>query len=120
VVAEGVHWFRTNDAGTWDGEKLRVTGRRDDVIISGGLKVSLGAIEQRIRELYPDAVVVSAPDPRWGEAPVIVTTDARELPLPLDDLGTAARHARVLHVERIPVLASGKPDRIALAALAAR
>lgn len=121
VVADGAHWFRTNDAGTWDGEMLRVTGRRDDVIISGGLKVSLGAIEQRARELYPDAVVVSAPDSRWGEVPVIVTTDPApaELHPYLGDLGKAVRHARVLHVDRIPVLASGKPDRVALAALVA-
>ncbi|MGE3194133.1 MAG: AMP-binding protein [Microbacteriaceae bacterium] len=121
VVADGAHWFRTNDSGTWDGEMLRITGRRDDVIISGGLKVSLGAVEQRVRELYPDAVVVSAPDPRWGEVPVIVTADLTpaELHPYLGDLGKAVRHARVLHVDRIPVLVSGKPDRVALAALAA-
>jgi O-succinylbenzoic acid--CoA ligase len=119
VVADGLHWFRTNDAGTWDGEQLRVTGRRDDVIISGGLKVSLGAIERRVHELYPDAVVVATPDARWGEVPVVVTADDRELPLPLDDLGKAVRHLRVLHVDSIPLLPSGKPDRVALSATAA-
>jgi O-succinylbenzoic acid--CoA ligase len=123
VVADGAHWFRTSDSGTWDGTRLRVTGRRDDVIISGGLKVSLGAIERRIRDyLYPDAVVVAAPDDRWGQVPVIVTADLGdgELHPHLGDLGRAARHARVLHVNRIPLLPSGKPDRVALAALAAR
>jgi len=123
VVADGSHWFRTADNGTWDGTRLRVTGRRDDVIISGGLKVSLGEIERRIRDhLYEDAVVVAAPHDRWGQVPVIVTADLGdgELSPYLGELGRAARHTKVLHVNRIPLLPSGKPDRVALAALAAR
>jgi O-succinylbenzoic acid--CoA ligase len=72
-----------------------------------------------VHELYPDAVVVAASDVRWGEVPVVVTADARELPLPLDDLGKAVRHLRVLHVDSIPLLPSGKPDRVALSATAA-
>ena len=123
VVADGAHWFRTSDAGTWDGERLRVTGRRDDVIISGGLKVSLGEIERRIRDsLYPDAVVVAAQDQRWGQVPVIVTADLAEGEIAeyLREFGRAARQARVLHVNRLPLLPTGKPDRVALTALAAR
>lgn len=123
VVADGAHWFRTSDSGTWDGTRLRVTGRHDDVIISGGLKVSLGAIERRIRDyLYPDAVVVAAPDDRWGQVPVIVTADLHhgEVAHYLTDFGRAARHTRVLHVDRMPLLPSGKADRVALTALAAR
>ncbi len=123
VVADGAHWFRTADSGIWDGARLRVTGRRDDVIISGGLKVSLGEIERKIRDgLFPDAVVVAAADDRWGQVPVIVTAHPGdgELHASLGDLGRAARHTRVLHVDRIPLLPSGKADRVALTALAAR
>jgi O-succinylbenzoic acid--CoA ligase len=123
VVAEGARWFRTADSGTWDGERLRVTGRRDDVIISGGLKVSLGAIERILRDrVYQDAVVVAAPDDRWGQVPVVVTTDLLEGEVGwyLRELGKAARHTRALHVNRLPLLPSGKPDRVALTALAAR
>ena len=49
-TADGLTWFRTGDAGTWDGERLTVTGRLDDVIVSGGVKVSLGAVERMLRE----------------------------------------------------------------------
>jgi O-succinylbenzoic acid--CoA ligase len=96
-----------------------VTGRRDDVIVSGGLKVSLGEIERRARETYPDAVAVAAAHQRWGQAAVIVTADPADRALDLSELGPAAGSARVLHVERIPMLPSGKPDRVALAEVVA-
>ncbi|HTL41658.1 MAG TPA: AMP-binding protein [Pseudolysinimonas sp.] len=119
VVADGLHWFRTADAGTWDGERLTVTGRRDDVIVSGGVKVALGEIERRAREVYADAVAVATAHERWGQAAVIVTADPQDRAVDLSELGPAARQTRVLHVESIPMLPSGKPDRVALAALVA-
>ncbi|MDP9028555.1 MAG: AMP-binding protein, partial [Actinomycetota bacterium] len=75
----GVRWFRTADGGevslSPDGNRLTVTGRRDDVLISGGVKVALAAVERILRELpgFGDAVVVAVPDERWGEVPVAVT-----------------------------------------------
>jgi O-succinylbenzoic acid--CoA ligase len=123
VVADGAHWFRTADAGEWDGTRLTVTGRRDDVIVSGGLKVSLGEIERRVREVaYDDAVVVAAADERWGQVPVVVTAELaeHELAPALSGLGRAAGKVRVLHVPALPLLPSGKVDRMALAAIAAR
>lgn len=124
-----VRWFRTADAGRLEGEHLMVTGRRDDVIISGGVKVSLGEVERVVREQpgMTDAVVVRAPHPRWGESPVVVTAsstaDDREATARLTErvaaeLGVAARPAAVLRVEEMPLLSSGKPDRRALADLA--
>ena len=126
---EGQRWFRTADAGylTEDPEpRLVVTGRRDDVIISGGVKVALGAIERVVRELpgLGEAAIVAAPDPRWGEVPVLATTQECDLAAVRTrveaELGAAARPARVLRLAALPLLASGKPDRVALRALAAR
>jgi O-succinylbenzoic acid--CoA ligase len=119
VVADGAHWFRTADAGSWDGTRLTVTGRRDDVIISGGLKLALGEVERRAREVYEDAVAVAAADERWGQVAVVVTADHAERRIDLGELGPAARQTRVLHVDALPMLASGKPDRRALTGLAA-
>src|SRR5690606_29876834 len=66
VTEGGIRWFRTADAGEFDGETLRVLGRRDDVIVSGGVKVSLAAIEQVLRSQpgCADAVVVAVAHPR--------------------------------------------------------
>ncbi|AYF99496.1 o-succinylbenzoate--CoA ligase [Protaetiibacter intestinalis] len=125
VVAEGVRWFRTADAGEWDGATLRVLGRRDDVIVSGGVKVALGRIEEALRAHpgFAQVVVVAVPDARWGERPVAVAAgaeadDAAALAAVAAGLGPAARPERVVRVAALPVLPSGKPDRVALRILA--
>lgn len=119
---DGVRWFRTADAGEWDGERLVVTGRRDDVVISGGVKVALGAVERLLHEHgFPDAVVVAGSDERWGEVPVAFTASHAD---PADAvraieaaLGPAGR-PRVRGGSAIPMLPSGKPDRAVLRGLA--
>jgi O-succinylbenzoic acid--CoA ligase len=122
----GIRWFRTADTGEFDGETLRVLGRRDDVIISGGVKVSLARIEELVRAQpgCADAVVVAVPDARWGERPVVLAAGS-----PVDDaavlaavdagLGAVGRPDRIVRVGSLPQLPSGKPDRRAAAAIAA-
>lgn len=125
----GVRWYRTGDLGTVASDgTVSVTGRADNVIISGGEKVSLDAVEALVRTLpgLAGAVVVRAADPVWGQVPVLVL--AAGDPPALETvratvaavLGRAARPARIVLVEAIPLLASGKPDRQALAALVGR
>jgi O-succinylbenzoic acid--CoA ligase len=74
--AEGTRWYRTGDTGTVD-TAVRVTGRLDNVIISGGVNVSLDLVEKVVRSLpgLGEAVVIPVPDPRWGQASVIVTSE---------------------------------------------
>lgn len=130
---DGRRWYRTGDAGTVSPDGvLTVTGRLDDVIVSGGEKVSLGVVERVVREQpgYGDAVVVRAAHDRWGEVPVVVTATAPPASsapgAPVADelsalraavaavAGRAAAPDRVVHVEALPLLASGKPDRVGL------
>ena len=124
VTRDGTRWFRTADGGAFDDAILTVTGRRDDVLISGGVKVALAAVERVLREQpgLQDAVVVAAPHPRWGEAPVAFTASAADVDAAIAavgaELGPAARPARILRVGAIPLLSTGKPDRRALAQLA--
>ncbi|WP_210480204.1 AMP-binding protein [Naasia sp. SYSU D00948] len=128
VHEDGLRWFRTGDAGELHEGRLRVTGRLDDVLVSGGEKVSVGLVESVVRELpgLQDAVVVAAPHARWGDAPVVVLPHAADetvLAAVRDAvgarLGAAARPDRIETVDPLPTLATGKPDRIALAALVA-
>jgi o-succinylbenzoate---CoA ligase len=128
VVRDGARWFRTADGGSWSGTALTVTGRRDDVLISGGVKVALPAVERVLRERQglADAVVVAAPHPRWGEAPVAFTAapaGAADVEAAIAavgaELGPAARPSRIVRLDALPLLSSGKPDRRALTALAA-
>jgi O-succinylbenzoic acid--CoA ligase len=117
VTDAGARWYRTSDAGSVAADgRVTVTGRLDDVLISGGLKVSLGALEALVREYLPDAVVVAVDHDRWGQVPVVVATRDMDLAvlraLAVDRLGRAAAPDRLVVVESIPTLASGKPDRL--------
>ncbi|MFP3467363.1 AMP-binding protein [Leifsonia sp. SIMBA_070] len=125
--ADGARWYRTGDLGevAADG-RVTVFGRSDNVIISGGEKVLLDAVERVVQEApgLGHAVVVAAQHPEWGQVPVVVTEGAPPVTLPelravvAERLGRAAAPARILVVDRLPRLASGKPDRVALAAVA--
>jgi O-succinylbenzoic acid--CoA ligase len=118
-----VRWYRTGDLGEVDATGLvRVLGRADNVVISGGEKVSLDAVERVVRSLpgLAEAVVVPSDDAEWGQVPVVVVVAG--VPSSLDQireatasaLGKAARPARLVAVAAMPLLSSGKPDRQAL------
>ena len=61
---------RTGDLGEWRDGRLRVTGRRSDLIITGGENVSPEEVEA-VLKAHPrvsDAGVFGRPDPEWGQA----------------------------------------------------
>lgn len=122
-VDDGVRWYRTGDTGAFTDGTLRVTGRMDDVIISGGVKVSLAQVERVLHGMpgLGEAVVVAGSSRRWGQVPVVVSTSTVDLPRLRTAvkavLGAAAAPASVLVIDALPRLASGKPDRQALADL---
>jgi fatty-acyl-CoA synthase len=64
-------WFVTGDDGQIEDGVLRITGRRKDVIISGGENVSSQQVEA-VLYAHPDVVdaaVIGVPHERWGETP---------------------------------------------------
>ena len=124
VQREGTRWYLSDDAGSIDEQgMLTVHGRLDDVIVSGGVKVALGRVERLVQSDFhaPDAVVVAAEHDTWGHVPVVVTTkdvDLTALRLGIGAaLGPESRPDRVVTLPEIPLLPSGKPDRLALTAL---
>lgn len=123
----GIRWYRTGDLASIDDGVVSVRGRVDNVIVSGGVNVSLDRVESAVRALpgLAGAVVVAAPDERWGEVPVVVVEpvpDAAALLAGIRDhigalLGHPARPREVRVLAELPRLASGKPDRLAISAL---
>jgi len=129
----GIRWYRTGDLGLVDDGVVRVHGRADNVIVSGGVNVSLDRVERIVRDVpgLAAAVVVGVDDARWGEASVIVAprgealrrSEAEQLDHAREAvaavLGKPARPARMILVDELAQLPSGKPDREAIRRLAA-
>ncbi|MCW2684456.1 MAG: menE [Blastococcus sp.] len=121
-------WFRTRDAGALDAEgRLTVSGRLDDVVITGGVNVAPAAVETALRE-HPDvldAVVFGRPDAEWGQQVVaaVVPAPGRTPELAAlrewvaARLGRPAAPRRLRLLDAVPLLHTGKPDRRAVAAL---
>jgi acyl-CoA synthetase (AMP-forming)/AMP-acid ligase II len=68
-------WLHTGDLGTVDDEGfLTITGRKKDMIISGGLNIYPREIEEVLYRLdgVDEASVVGVPDERWGETTVAI------------------------------------------------
>lgn len=129
----GIRWYRTGDLGLVENGIVRVHGRADNVIVSGGINISLDRVERIVRQVpgLHQAVVVGIDDERWGEASVIVAARGEVLRRSESDqlvhardavaeaLGKHARPARLILVDEIATLASGKPDREAIRRIAA-
>ena len=113
-------WYFTGDMGYLDeGGDLFVSGRVDDMIISGGENIHPVEVEEVLAR-HPqvrDVAVVGEPDEKWGERVVafVVPRDAglnadvldrhcRESP----DLANFKRPRRIVFVAEIPKTASGK------------
>jgi O-succinylbenzoic acid--CoA ligase len=131
AATEG-RWFVTSDLGSVgpDG-RLTVRGRSDGMIISGGENVAADEVATVLAGCpgVREAAVVGCPDPEWGElvTAVIVAQDPARPPglaalrtAVLAVLPAAAAPRSLVLVPVLPLLASGKPDRLAMTALAAR
>ncbi len=121
--AGGDRTFRTQDLAVLAGGRWQVMGRMDDLITTGGLTVDPAGVESELRTVVGvrDVVVVGVPDPDWGEVVVAVVVPAPGAVPDLQSLRSAARRRgpaaaprQLVVVERLPELASGKPDRVAI------
>lgn len=123
VLADG--WFRTSDAGDIDADgRLRVLGRLDDMVISGGVKVAAPAVAARLSE-HPEIAeveVLGVEDPEWGQRVVAFVVGDLELATARDWVSATLPRAwaprQVVSLAAIPLLATGKPDRLRLRDLA--
>lgn len=124
VLADGLGpWFVTNDLGEIGADGgLRVLGRADQVAVSGGVNVPLGAVEGVLRDLpgVTDVVVVAQADAEWGQRVVAFVVGDLDRAAAATAL-QAAGHPRawtpreiVLRAD-LPLLANGKADRVRLA-----
>lgn len=125
-VRDGLAWHVTGDLGELRADgTLRILGRVDDMIVTGGEKIAPMRVEDALVGL-PEvraAAVIGVPDPEWGQrvAAVVVPEEPGDPPTLdrlraalADRLPAAGLPRTVTVVERLPLLGSGKVDRAAL------
>jgi len=119
---------QTHDVGKLDSSGLlHILGRLDDVVTVGGVNVALSAVESLIRHhpAIEDVAVIDLQDELWGSIPIayVVTryhiTDTSNLISEIqstirDQISRAAVPRTVQFVASLPMLDSGKIDRISL------
>ena len=159
TAADGTRWYRTDDYGllspahdldsTANGldsaahgntahssePRLQVLGRSDDVLISGGVKISARAVATVLEE-HPavrEACVIGLPDARWGTAiaaavTLVPSADAAAAPTEnspalneelctllrarcAEKLGVPAAPKQLSILPDFPLTSTGKPDR---------
>lgn len=102
-----------------DGRRFRIIGRRDNVICSGGIKLQIEEIEERLRPVMPcDFCITKRPDPKFGEAAVLLVTEQHPnwQSLLTKVLTPYELPKHIVRVSAIPLTATGKIDRQAAAA----
>ena len=124
--------FITHDVGAIDPAGLiHILGRLDDIVTVGGVNVALSAVEAAIRH-HPnidEVAVIDVTDPLWGSLPVAYvvlrnnethTAESknklrREIQEAVAQrIGRAATPRTVSFVDQLPMLDSGKIDRLGL------
>lgn len=120
-------WFRTGDQGLLDGEGyLRLTGRLKEIINRGGEKISPREVDEVLMDhpAVQQVVTFAMPHPKLGEEVAAVVVLREGMTLTERDLRDfAATHLadfkvprKILFMDEIPKGATGKLQRIGLAA----
>ena len=123
LVRDG--WLRTGDLGSVDGDgALRVLGRRDDVIVTGGENVAPDEVEGVLASLpgVAEVAVAGVDDPEWGRAVAAWVVAAPGAHPTLETVRAAARTTLAPHklprrlylVDALPRTAAGKVRRVGL------
>lgn len=120
--------IQTHDVGKLDSSGLlHILGRLDDVVTVGGVNVALSAVESLIRHhpAIEDVAVIDLQDELWGSIPIAYAvtrtyiSDTSNLISEIqstirDQIGRAAVPRTLQFVSSLPMLDSGKIDRISL------
>lgn len=128
VEEDGVRWYRTNDLGELDAAgRLTVLGRADDVVITGGVKVSAAHVQAELEKLdgVLAAFVAGVPSAEWGQALAAYVAVADSSPQGIAGFTARAHESwgpalgrlapKTVHAAgELLMLPNGKPDRLGM------
>jgi fatty-acyl-CoA synthase len=118
-------WLHTGDMGHFDDEGfLFISGRKGDMIISGGMNVFPSEIEDVLREHHSvsDVAVIGLPHEKWGEtvcavvepAPGALVDEQELIAFCTQRLASYKKPTSVHVVDELPRTAGGKPKKFLL------
>ena len=121
-------YFLTSDLGEIKGGKLTVTGRADDVIVTGVENISLTKVEEVIRNTFAgiECAAFAIADQQWGQALHLaiagsVKPEVTEINASLSaHISAAAKIKRAIYIDKLPKTALDKVNRQELVNLALR
>ena len=130
AALDAAGWLHTGDLGSIDADGwLRVAGRADETIITGGENVAPAEVEAVLagHPAVADVAVLGVPDEKWGAVPVAFVVFRPGAAATPESIRAFARErlapfkvpARVVEAAAIPRSPSGKLLRRSLPALAA-
>ena len=120
-------WYDTGDiVSIGEDGWVKILGRAKRFAKIGGEMVSLGSVEEMVADLWPQArhAVVCLADERKGERLVLITEQSEAEPAALlahfrtSGAPELAAPRRVMRVNELPVLGSGKTDYVAIQRMA--
>ncbi len=111
-------YYLTGDRGRIDKKGfVEMTGRRSDLIISGGENLSATAIREKIISVkgVKDCFVLPIKDDEWGEEPgALIIADGENTSMIEEKmkqlLKTIEYPKRIIFSDELPLLETGKPD----------
>ncbi len=108
----------TNDCAVMaeDGRHFRITGRKDNVICSGGIKIQTEEVEQKLKpHVETFFAITKAHDEKLGEAVVLMAENVADMEtvraICRQQLPRYWQPRHYLSVEKLPLTGTGKPAR---------
>ena len=124
LVTNDIGELSASAASQEKGRLFRILGRRDNVVCSGGIKLQMEAIEEKLRPAMGSIpfMITKVKDDKFGEA-VVLLVEGSKGALPHEEQLFAAltkyeRPKHIIPVSRLPMTETGKPARGVAARLA--
>lgn len=125
IVALAGGWLHSGDVGRMDeGGYFWMVDRKKDMIVSGGENIYSREVEEAllVHPAVHQAAVVAKPDPKWGESVCAVVTlrpgesisEEALIAHCRTQIAAYKRPRSVIFTDEMPVLASGKINKVAL------
>ncbi len=130
ISAQGIEpeltdgYFQTSDCGFFDNDRLKILGRTDDVINTGGEKIWPGTIESEISAIEGiiEVAVVPVADVKWGHKIVAAITKQPQSKITVTEIANVIRDSlsdwavpkEIKFVQELPKTSIGKIDKQAV------